>query len=266
MHATNTRLPSTQHGQIATSSSPDTHQPKTSARLSTPASGTAKRQGASVKEALKALCIDLTSLKQSRSPQLSDIVSTCEKLKSYEDWLKQARQVPNVHTELQQLRALLPAFFSLIDRCLAIHQDIALDADALQALCLGLSALAPPMPGPFLTEAQCSAARPVLTAISLKLAAQLAAQFAHTDADAGRLLNCLNWYGRALKADLLLKNQPGVNAVSYRSRTNPTVVRSPACRSAEQPSARQVHGPAQHHDPTAAHRYRPVQRSRSSQP
>ncbi len=163
-----------------------------------------------VPETLTELCQQIRALREGGLPDFAAVLAVCEQLKVDEDCLKQALLSTEASGELDQLRHALPRLFRLIDRCLDVHRDMPRNLAALQTLCMGLAALAPPRPGPLLTGEQCSAARPLLTSISLRLAKALTHPFAHQTADAGLLLNCLNWFSRALKADLLPKQQAAV--------------------------------------------------------
>ncbi len=188
-------------------------EPATAIRLSLLPSRKTAGNSEPVKQALKDLAAAIGTLKDAASPDFSDLLRICEQLKIDENLLKQAQCDTEARRELHQLRTLLPSLFRQLERCLDIHRDTPLDIGALQTLCMGLSALAAPLPGPLLTGAQCQAARPLLTSLSNKLAAQLSAQFEHQVADVGLLLNCLNWFSRALKADLLQADQPAVAAL-----------------------------------------------------
>lgn len=177
---------------------------------------TMHEHGAPVRDTLASLGKDIRRLNDSSLPDLPAVLSVCGRLKASEDCLKQALLEADGRTELEQLRQLLPRLFRMIDRCLDAHSGTSLGADVLHSLCMGLAVLAPPQSGPLLSAAQAGAAQPVLTAISAKLAPLLIRQFEHSAADTGLLLNCLNWYSRALKADLLHKGSPCVTAL-FRS-------------------------------------------------
>ncbi len=181
-----------------------------------PARRTMHEHGAPVRDTLAALGKDIRGLNDSSLPDFPAVLAVCDRLKASEDCLKQALQDTDARTELEQLRQSLRRFLSMIDRCLDAHSDMPLDASDLQRLCMGLAALAPPQSGPLLSGAQASSVQSVLTAISTKLTPQLIRQFEHSAADTGLLLNCLNWYSRALKADLLHKDSPCVTAL-FRS-------------------------------------------------
>ncbi len=192
-------------------------QPAASIRLSQPPRREAPGDSDMVKQSLRDLAAAIHALKDNASPDFSELLTICEQLKGNEALLKQASIGAQASHELHQLRTLLPSLFRQVERGLDIHRDTPLDLRALQTLCMGLSVLAAPLPGPLLTGAQCQAARPLLTSLSNKLAEQLSAQLEHQAADNGLLLNCLNWFSRALKADLLQGDQPAVAALFQSS-------------------------------------------------
>ncbi len=165
----------------------------------------------SLKDTLKSLTAQITSLRSGNAVSLEPLLDLCTHLKESEDLLIQAQRLVHASTEVDQLRQAMPSLFKKLADCLDRHQDVRLSIDSLHTLCLGLGALAPAIAKPLLTPAQCRAAQAVITRISTALAGQLVPHFEHQVLDAGKLLNCLNWFSRALKAELLPQQTPAAN-------------------------------------------------------
>lgn len=161
-----------------------------------------------LKDSLKALTGQITSLRSGTAGSLEPLLVLCTHLKESEDLLIQAQRLIHASKEVDQLRQAVPIFFRYLADYLDRHQDIRLSIDSLHTLCLGLGALAPAIAKPLLTPAQCRASQAVITRLSSALAGQLVSHFEHQVLDAGNLLNCLNWFSRAIKAELLPQQTP----------------------------------------------------------
>ncbi len=167
----------------------------------------------SLKDTLKSLTGLISLLRSGNAASLEPLLDLCARLKESKDLLIQAQFVADAGPELNQLRQAMPSLFKKLADCLDRHQDVRLSIDSLHTLCLGLGVLAPPVAKPLLTPAQCRAAQAVITRLSTALAGQLVAHFEHQVLDAGTLLNCLNWFSRALKAELLPQQTPAATTL-----------------------------------------------------
>ncbi len=213
-----TQRANTNHQTTTPATAPSTYS-RAAISLSQPAPQPTDAHRSAIKDTLKSLNEQLRGLQDASKITLPQLLAVCERFKDDEDLLRQAQIDPHARAELDQLRSLLPAFLQRLDRCLELHADTRLDLGSLQSLCMGLATLAPPFPGPLLTHAQCQDAQRVITAISTRLAAHLSAHFEHQVTDIGPLLNCLNWFSRASKAELLPPDQPAVTALFQAALT-----------------------------------------------
>ncbi len=209
---------STHQTAFAPSASPRSA-PSAAATLSQSDQPIADPRGLPLKDTLQSLTRQISQLRVAGSAPLSALLTLCHDLKSAEHLLRHAQHTPQVSGELKQLRHALPTLFRHLDQCLHRHHDAVLDIDSLQTLCLGLATLAQPVPGPLLLPQQCHTAQGVLTSLSSELAAQLTARIEQQVTDPGPLLNCLNWFSRALKADMLAGDTPAIRHVFYNALT-----------------------------------------------
>jgi ankyrin repeat protein len=170
---------------------------------------------AHIKDAIHGLIDSIADLPNRNEPNFSTLLSICGTFKNNAVNLEQAQCQPSLASELNLLRQQLPQLFKQIDRSLdiQIRSNTSLELDPLETFCMGLSTLAPPLTGSLLTDAQRERALDTLTAISAKLAKLLAGHFRHSIVDAGALLNCANWFSRALKANLIKKDQPDIHVL-----------------------------------------------------
>lgn len=176
-------------------------------------------RGTPLKDTLQALTRRITSLRATPIATLDTLITLCQELKGAEDRLMHAQHDPRVAGERHQLCRALPLLFNALDTSLRRHHGPALDIAALESLCLGLATLVRPVPGPLLTPEYAQAAHNVLTSLSSQLAEQLTDRIEQQVTDPGPLLNCLNWFSRALKAELLPRHLPAVTTLFQAALT-----------------------------------------------